>query len=137
MLPTTNTAPTSTPPPLPSLSVNEKGRAYLHSSLKEHLRLEGGQPGNVVPPPTGSPYWHLDLRPEAPCLVSESPRLRIYGVRVPTALLDPDEMTLTLYLLPGEPAIPGYYPMLPAQDFAQAYTAFLEQAALAARQPLT
>jgi hypothetical protein len=112
-------------PPLPTLSVNDQGRVLLHTALVEHLHLQIGQPANLVAPPKNSPYWHLDLRPEAE---------RLHHVRLPLGLLNPDEPPLTLYLLPGEPALPDYYPLLPAPAFAQAYTAFLAQAAQAARR---
>jgi hypothetical protein len=122
-------------PPLPSLTLTDEGRAYLHPALVEHLHLQGGQPANLVPPPANSAYWHLDLRPAAERFLNSGNgrNLRIYGMHLPFGLLDPDE-PLTLYLLPGEPAQPGYYPLLPAPAFEQAYTAFLAQAALAARR---
>jgi hypothetical protein len=119
------------PPPLPTLSVNNQGRVLLHTALVEHLHLQVGQPANLVAPPKGSPYWHLDLRPEAERFITYG---NAYHVRLPLGLLNPDEPPLTLYLLPGEPALPGYYPLLPAPAFAQAYTAFLAQAAQAARR---
>ncbi len=123
-------------PPLPSLTVNDQGRAYLHLALVEQLRLQSGQPANLVPPPKGSDYWHLDLRPEAGRFLNtgNGRDLRLYSVPLPLGLLDPDEPPLLLYLLPGEPAQPGYYPLLPAPAFEQAYTAFLAQAAVAARR---
>jgi hypothetical protein len=123
-------------PPLPSLTINEQGRVYLHAALVEQLQLQGSQPANLVPPPAGSPYWHLDLRPEAERFINpgNGRNLRLHGVRLPFGLLSPDEPALTLYLLPGEPVQPGYYPLLPAEAFAQSYTAFLAQAAQAARR---
>ena len=130
--------PATTPsaPPLPSLSVNDQGRVYLHPALVEQLRLETGQPANLVAPPQGSPYWHLDLRPEAErfIITGNGRNLRLHNVRLPFELLSPDEPPLTLYLLPGEPALPSYYPLLPAAAFTQAYTAFLAEVAQAARQ---
>jgi hypothetical protein len=135
MLLTSSAVLTITPPPLPSLTVNDMGRTYLHTSLGEQLQLQSGQPANLVPPPKGSPYWHLDLRPEAPrYITANGTRFRISNVRLPADLLSPDDPPLMLYLLPGEPAIPGYYPLLPAADFAQAYRAFLTEAAQAARR---
>jgi hypothetical protein len=123
------------PPPLPSLTVNDQGRAYLHTVLVEYLQLQSGQPANLVPPPKGSAYWHLDLRPAAERYLSagNGRNLRLRDLRLPPGLLDPDQPPLVLYLLPGEPAQAGYYPLLPAPAFAQAYTAFLAQAAVAAR----
>jgi hypothetical protein len=123
-------------PPLPSLTITDHGRAYLHPALVEQLHLQSGQPANLVPPPKDSNYWHLDLRPDAERFLNpgNGRNLRLNGVRLPLGLLDPDEPPLTLYLLPGEPAQPGYYPLLPAPAFEQAYTAFLAQAAVAARQ---
>ncbi|TVT40651.1 hypothetical protein FNT36_14375 [Hymenobacter setariae] len=123
-------------PPLPSLTINDQGRVYLHPTLVEQLHLASGQPANLVPPPKGSDYWHLDLRPEAERFITpgNGRNLRIHNVRLPFSLLNPDEPPLMLYLLPGEPAQLGYYPLLPAPAFAQAYTAFLEQAAQAAWQ---
>lgn len=122
-------------PPLPSLTITDQGKAYLHHALVEQLHLQSGQPANLVPPPKGSDYWHLDLRPDAERFLSvgNGRNLRLNGVRLPFGLLDPDQ-PLTLYLLPGEPAQPGYYPLLPASAFEQAYTAFLAQAAVAARR---
>jgi hypothetical protein len=123
-------------PPLPALTINDQGRAYLHPALVEQLHLEVGRPANLVPPPKGSSYWHLDLRPEAErfLAVGNGRNLRLHNVRLPPSLLDPDEPPLLLYLLPGEPAQPGYYPLLPAPAFEQAYTAFLAEAARAARR---
>lgn len=122
--------------PLPSLTLNDQGRAYLHPALAEQLHLTSGQPANIVPPSAGSDYWHLDLRPEAERFINpgNGRNLRINGIRLPFGLLNPDEPPLLLYLLPGDPAQPDYYPLLPAAAFAQAYTAFLTQAAQAARQ---
>jgi len=76
------------------------------------------------------------LRPEAERFLNtgNGRNLRLLGVRLPFGLLNPDEPPLLLYLLPGEPAQPGYYPLLPAPAFEQAYTAFLAQAAQAARR---
>jgi hypothetical protein len=104
--------------------------------MVEQLHLVVGQPANLVAPPTSSPYWHLDLRPEAErrLIAGNAYNLRLHNVRLPFELLSPDDPPLTLYLLPGLPALPDYYPLLPAQAFAQAYTAFLEHAAQAARQ---
>jgi hypothetical protein len=130
------TLPTQPPPPLPTLSVNDQGRVLLHAALVEQMHLTIGQPANLVAPPKGSPYWHLDLRPEAErfIIAGNTYHVRLHNVRLPFGLLNPDEPPLTLYLLPGEPVLPGYYPLLPAPAFAQAYTAFLEQAAQAARR---
>lgn len=127
---------TPSTPPLPTLSINDQGRANLHAALIEQLHLDVGQPANLVAPPPGSPYWHLDLRPEAErrLIAGSAHNLRLHNVCLPFELLSPDEPPLTLYLLPGEPALPGYYPLLPAPAFEQAYTAFLEQAAQAARR---
>lgn len=132
---TPTTQPT-TAPPLPSLTINDVGHVYLHPALVEQLQLTSGQPANLVPPPSGSAYWHLDLRPEAERFINpgNGRNLRLTGVRLPFGLLNPDEGLLRLYLLPGEPAQPSYYPLLPAAAFAQAYAAFLEQAAQAARR---
>jgi hypothetical protein len=130
-----STKPAATPP-LPSLTLTDEGKAYLHPPLVEQLHLQSGQPANLVPPPKGSDYWHLDLRPDAERFLNpgNGRNLRLNGVRLPLGLLDPDEPPLLLYLLPGEPAQPGYYPLLPAPAFEQAYTAFLAQAAVAARR---
>jgi hypothetical protein len=131
-------SPATTPPapPLPTLTVNDQGRVYLHPTLVEQLHLQNGQPANLVAPPKGSPYWHLDLRPTAERFITtgNGRNLRLHHVRLPFELLSPDEPPLLLYLLPGEPALPGYYPLLPAPAFEQAYTTFLIQAAQAARQ---
>lgn len=127
---------TPSTPLLPTLSINDQGRANLHAALVEQLHLEVGQPANLVAPPKGSPYWHMDLRPEAErrLIAGSAHNLRLHNVRLPFGLLNPDEPPLTLYLLPGEPALPGYYPLLPAPAFAQAWAAFLAQAAQAARR---
>jgi hypothetical protein len=121
---------------LPSLTLNDLGRAYLHPALITQLHLASGQPANLVLPRPDSAYWHLDLRAEAERFITagNGRNLRLDGIRLPFGLLNPDNGPLLLYLLPGEPAQPGYYPLLPAEAFEQAYVAFLEQAALAARQ---
>ena len=128
--------PATTKLPLPALTVNDEGRVYLHPALVEYLRLQNGQPATLVPPPKGSAYWHLDLRPAVNNFISSGNgrNHHISNVRLPLGLLNPDEPPLTLYLLPGEPAYPRYYPLLPAAAFTQAYTAFLAQAAQAARR---
>jgi hypothetical protein len=123
-------------PPLPSLTVTDEGRVFLHTALVTHLHLESSQPANLVSPPTSSPYWHLDLRPEAERFLTtgNGRNLRLTGVRLPFGLLNPDEPALILYLLPGEPARPRYYPLLPVAAFNSAYTAFLAQIAQEARR---
>jgi hypothetical protein len=124
------------PPPLPTLTVTDERRAFLHSALVTHLRLDSGQPADLVPPSKDSPYWHLDLRPQAKRAISVSNgrTYRLTGLQLPAGLLNPDEPALMLYLLPGEPARRGYYPLLPAAAFNSAYTAFLTHVAQDARR---
>ncbi|MBJ6141779.1 hypothetical protein [Hymenobacter sp. BT559] len=128
--------PSTPPPPLPTLTVTDERRAFLHAALVTQLHLSSGQPADLVPPSKRSDYWHLDLRPQAKRVISVSNgrTYRLTGLELPAGLLNPDEPALTLYLLPGDPARPGYYPLLPAAAFNTAYTAFLTQVAQDARQ---
>lgn len=105
------------PPPLPTLSVTQKGQTYrlfLLPALIERLNLRDKQPINLLPPSYGSPFWHLDLRPEAERRISfyrgQSPRVE--GVRLPEGLVLPGQ-PLILCLQPGEPYYPHVYPLLP------------------------
>jgi hypothetical protein len=105
------------PPPvalLPSLRVNARGRVYLSQELVSRLNLRAGQPGNLLPPSNGSPYWHLDLRPEARHRIGwyADTRPRIEFVKLPPGLITEGQL-LTLQLIPGEPTFPGFYPLLP------------------------
>jgi hypothetical protein len=77
------------PPPLPTLTVSDGQRAFLHSALVEQLGLASGQPANLVPPSKASKYWHLDLRPEATRVISVSNgrTYRLTGLRLPIGLL--------------------------------------------------
>jgi hypothetical protein len=111
------------PPPvnlLPTLTVNSKGRVYLSHALIARLSLRGGQSADLLAPSHGSPYWHLDLRPEARHRVANyaDTRPRIEYVKLPTGLLATGQL-LTLQLLPGEPTFPGFYPLLPHAAPAQ------------------
>jgi hypothetical protein len=128
--------PAAPPPPLPTLTISDGQRAFLHSALVEQLRLASGQAADLLPPSKGSQYWHLDLRPEAKRAISVSNgrTYRLTGLRLSADLFNPDEPALTLYLLPGEPVRPGYYPLLPVAAFNHAYTVLLTQLAQDARQ---
>jgi hypothetical protein len=127
---------TTPPPPLPTLTVSDEQRVFLHSALVAQLHLTSGQPADLIPPTKASKYWHLDLRPAARRVISVSNgrNYRLTGLQLPIGLLNPDEPALTLYLLPGEPARPGYYPLLPVAAFNHAYTELLTQLAQDARQ---
>jgi len=119
MLPDYNPAQHLPPPvPLSTLTVNAKGRAYLSRALAAKLNLAAGQPIDLLPPGTGSPYWHLDIRPTAQRRLYwyVDTRPRINSIQVPDGLLAAGQL-LTLQLLPGEPAYPGFYPLLPASAF--------------------
>lgn len=104
------------PAPLPTLTVNAQGRAYLSRALAAQLNLAASQPIDLLPPGPGNPYWHLDTRPTARRRLYwyVDTRPRINRVLVPAGLLAAGQL-LTLQLLPGEPPFPGYYPLLPAQ----------------------
>jgi hypothetical protein len=101
---------------MPTLTINAKGRLELHASLRQALGLRHGQPINLVPPMWGSYYWHLDLRQTAPrqVLWYDNSRMRATGISLPPGLVT---NTLTLHLLPGEPAYPNYYRLLPSNAF--------------------
>ena len=100
------------PPPLPTLTISPKGYLALHQSLRIALGLRDGQPINLLAPVYGSPYWHLDLRPDAPHFIKwyAGQRPRVEGIKLPPDLLT---TTITLHLLPGEPQYAHVYPMLP------------------------
>jgi hypothetical protein len=120
MLPDYNPTQHLPPPvPLPTLTVNAKGCVFLSRALAAKLNLTSGQPIDLLPPGTGSPYWHLDTRPTARrrlyWYVDTRPRLK--SIQVPAGLLAPGQL-LTLQLLPGEPAYPGFYPLLLANALA-------------------
>lgn len=115
------------PPPidlLPTLRLVYLGReyegqyrAYLSSALFERLNLRAYQPISLVPPSGRSPYWHLDLRPEAKQRIAQyaDTRPRINSLKLPVGLVLPSE-ALILQLV-GQPAYPGFHPMLPAHAF--------------------
>jgi hypothetical protein len=101
---------------LPELTLTAKGKVYLSQPLLARLKLRAGQPINLLPPSTpASPYWHLDLRPDALRNIDWYPgkRPRIKGVSLPDGLLLPGQ-ELTFLLLPGEPEFTHYHPLLPA-----------------------
>ena len=105
-------------PPMATLKVTPKGTLHLHTSLRQALGLQRGQPIDLVPPVWNSLYWHLDLRPEAHRRVvwhANTPGLRAECIKLPPGLVI---APLTLYLLPGEPAYPNYYPLLASNAFA-------------------
>ncbi|MGI4862413.1 MAG: hypothetical protein ACRYFZ_00705 [Janthinobacterium lividum] len=105
-------------PPMPTLSITAKGVLYLHTRLREHLGLSYGQPINLLPPYAyGDKHWYLDLRPTAACQVlwNENTRMRVENISLPAGLVT---SKLTLYLLPGEPEYPNYYPLLPENAFS-------------------
>ena len=91
-----------------------KYRAYLTCSLARRLGLQANQPINLLPPGSYDTYWHLDLRTAAHNRVRwyADTRPRIHGLVLPTGLLA-GASSLTLRLVPGEPAFPGYYPLEP------------------------
>jgi hypothetical protein len=99
---------------MPPLTVNAAGRVYLSRALAAKLNLSSGQPINLLPPSNGTPYWHLDLRPEAQRRLYwyADCRPRIEGIEVPDGLLAYGQL-LTLKLLPGRPHFEGFYPLLP------------------------
>ncbi|TVT43106.1 hypothetical protein FNT36_03165 [Hymenobacter setariae] len=111
------------PPPidlLPTLRLVYLGReyagqyrAYLCSALCERLQLRAYQPIDLVPPSGHSPYWHLDLRPEAKRRLAQyaDTRPRISSLKLPVGLVEPGS-ALVLQLV-NQPAFPGFYPMLP------------------------
>ena len=104
------------PAPMPTLTITAKGVLHLHAALRQTLGMKHGQPINLVPPSWNSLYWHLDLRPCATCRVSwnDDTSVRAYGINLPPALVT---QALTLHLLPGIPAYPHYYPLLPTNAF--------------------
>lgn len=104
------------PPPMPTLTVNARGTLYLHAGLVQALGLRHGQPINLRPPEYGSLFWHLDLRPHAPCRVlwHNNTRVRALGIKLPPGLVTD---ALTLHLMPGQPAYEHYHPLLPANAF--------------------
>lgn len=114
MLPTYDPA-IHIPPPidlLPTLRVNARGRVYLSQALVQKLCIRNAQPANLLPPSNGSKFWHLDLRPVAPLRVKwyDDTRPRIEFVDLPEGLISTSQR---LQLVPGEPAFPGFYPLLP------------------------
>lgn len=120
MLPDYN--PTQHIPParnlFPTLTISSSGTAYLSHQLITALALRNKQPATLVPPPQGSEYWHLDLRPiaeRAICWYADT-RPRIRGIKLPPGLVLP-EHPLRLCLVPGDPAFPGLYRLLPDAYF--------------------
>ena len=111
------------PPAMPTMTLSPRGTLYFTKAAMNALGLSSGSPANLVPPPFGSVYWHLDLRPTAPLSINwsgslsvqrrcQSPRLR--GIALPPGLV---LSSLTLHLMPGAPHHPLYYPLLPANAF--------------------
>jgi hypothetical protein len=98
------------------------------------LHLHTGQPIDLVPPNPGSEYWHLDVRATAAGRVKwyRDQRPRFHTKALPAGLLQPDQL-YSLCLLPGEPQTPGFLPMLPPASLTNAFIAFLQAQALAAR----
>ncbi|MDO7851385.1 hypothetical protein [Hymenobacter convexus] len=114
------------PPPMPTLSIKPKGMLHLHASLRQAISLRHGQPIDLIPPVWNSLFWHLDLRKCATRRVVwyDNTRVRAEGIKLPPGLVTEP---LTLYLLPGEPAHPDYYPLLPANALAAPFYAHLAQ----------
>ena len=114
------------PPPMPTLTVTPKGVLHLHASLRERLGLYAGQPVDLVPPVWKSLFWHLDLRKHVATrqVFWHGSKLRADGIVLPPELVCTN---LTLYLLPGEPGHPGYYPLLAANALDPAFYAHLAQ----------
>lgn len=111
---------------MPTLALTPKGVLHLHASLREALGLCHGQAINLIPPTYGSVFWHLDLRKSAPSRVLwyNDQRMRAHGILLPPGLVTE---TLTLYLLPGEPAYERYYPVLPSNAFSAPFYAHLAE----------
>ena len=104
------------PAPLSTLTISPRGVLYLHKAVVAALGLRVGQAIGLCPPAHGSPYWHLDLRPEAPQRIDWYGKgARVRGLKLPPGLLTD---TLVLCLLPGEPHYPHFHPLLPAHAFA-------------------
>jgi len=105
------------PPPLATLAISPNGFLRLHTSIREQLGLRHGQPINLIPPTFGSLFWHLDIRPSARrrTVWYNGTGMRAEGIALPPDLV---KEPLLLYLMPGEPAHPGYYPLLPANALA-------------------
>jgi hypothetical protein len=111
------------PPPhkvFPSLSVNSQGTVYLSRALTAKLGLRDKQAVALVPPPAGQEYWHLDFTfledARAICWYADT-RPRIRGIKLPAGLIAPGQ-SLRLCLVPGDPAVPGFYRLLPDAFFA-------------------
>lgn len=102
-------------PAMPRLVVKAPGTAYLSQELIAALNLRAGQPATLYSPGWNSMYWHLDLRPTAPHNIDWYPgkRAKIKRLALPPQLLLP-EQGLLLALLPGPPAYPNYYPLVPS-----------------------
>jgi hypothetical protein len=94
-------------------------RAYLSRRLTDALELRADQPIDLLPPASSHPWWHLDVRPQAPNRLRwyADTRPRIQGLLLPATVLA-GQQHLTLQLVPGDPAYPGYYPLLPDAFFA-------------------
>lgn len=101
-------------PTMPRLVLKATGKAYLSQELIVALNLRAGQPATLYSPWWNSQYWYLDLRPTAPNNIDWYPgkRAKIKGIELPPELLLP-EQGLSLALLPGPPAYPNYYPLVP------------------------
>ena len=101
------------PPPLATLTITPKGVLHLHASLRQALGIRPGQPIDLIPPTWNSLFWHLDLRAHAArrVLWYNDTRVRAKGILLPPGLVTAN---LTFHLLPGPPAHPDYYPLLPA-----------------------
>lgn len=93
-------------------------RVYLSSAIAQRLGLKAYQPIDLLPPSAGHNYWHLDLRPTAKRRVAwhKDTRPRIDYLPLTAQLLGRE--SLTLCLVPGDPAFPGFYPLLPRAFFA-------------------
>ncbi|MGI4867820.1 MAG: hypothetical protein ACRYFZ_28140 [Janthinobacterium lividum] len=113
----------------PTLRVVHQGRGYqgqcrvyLSTALAQYLNLRPNQPIDLIAPATGSPYWHLDLRPQAKRRINwyTDTRPRITSLALPDGLVMAGR-PLTLELRLGESAIPGIYTLQPthAQSAAQ------------------
>ncbi|TVT40652.1 hypothetical protein FNT36_14380 [Hymenobacter setariae] len=116
MLPTYILAHHTPPPaPLPTLTVNAKGRVYFSKALLHKMSLRTGQAIDLLPPCSDCLHWQLDLRSTATRRIRWYPPAgpRIDGVRFSAGLVDPS-MPLTLTLPPTAPAVTGLYLLLPA-----------------------
>lgn len=99
------------PPARPhQLTVNRKGRAYLSKALASQLDLRPGQAIDLLPPSAECSSWQLDLCPTAGhrlCWYADT-RPRLYGVRLPTGLLEPGQLLTLMLAVDARPGLSCY-----------------------------